>query len=115
MVSDGTILRVLAEHRDLERAAKELVRLANRAGGEDNITVVAFAVTGAREESALEQTTPLPALADDEDTLDELDGVPAIQAPPGPAAENSNRRRWWPAVALAAIVAALIVLWLLLR
>jgi serine/threonine protein phosphatase PrpC len=117
MVSDEAILRVLAEQPDLERAAKELVRLANRAGGEDNITVVAFGVTAAEAEAALEQTTPMPAIPDEEDTLDEHDRVPTLDAPaPGSPAERSNMRRWWAAAAvLAAIVVALIVLWLLVR
>jgi PPM family protein phosphatase len=118
MVSDEAILRVLAEQRDLERAAKELVRLANHAGGEDNITVVAFAVTDAEEAAAqLEQTTPMAAVADDDDTLDESDGVPALQAPaPRPSAESSSgRRRWVVAVAVAAVAVALVALWLLVR
>ena len=116
MVTDEAILRVLAEQPDLERAAKELVRLANRAGGEDNITVVAFAVTTAQTEAALEQTTPMPALPDEEDTLDEHDGVPTLDPPaPDSPSASSNARRWWAAAVLAAIVVALIVLWLLVR
>lgn len=118
MVSDEAILRVLAEQRDLERAAKELIRLANRAGGEDNITVVAFRVTDAQEEAPqLEQTTPMPAVAaDDEDTLDESDGVPVVAAP-APAREpeaGSGRRRWIVGGVVAVAVVALVVLWLLL-
>src|SRR5438309_1598138 len=46
MVGDETILNVLEEHRGaLDEAAEELVKLANKAGGEDNITVIAFELT----------------------------------------------------------------------
>jgi len=121
MVSDHGILQVLDRHAgDIERAAKELVRLANKAGGEDNITVVAFEIT---DEPAppLEDTTPIPAVAaDDEDTLDETHGVPVI-ADDAPAPEERGRgklRRLWPFVVLLlalALAAAAVVLWLLAR
>jgi serine/threonine protein phosphatase PrpC len=39
MLPDATICRVLTEHADLEQTCNELVRLANAAGGRDNITV----------------------------------------------------------------------------
>ena len=122
MVSDEAILRVLAEQSDLERAARELVRLANRAGGEDNITVVTFAVTNDRDEAhALDQTTPMPAISDnedtlDEDTLDESDAVPTVGglAPVREPAAGPPQRRW-PFVVMAAIVIAAVVIWLLVR
>jgi serine/threonine protein phosphatase PrpC len=87
MVADEEILRTIEDHRDdLDRAARELVRLANRGGGEDNITVVFFEI----ESDSVEETAELPAPAltataevdeDDEDTLDELDAVPVVIAP----------------------------------
>src|SRR5207248_4149327 len=64
MVSDETILRVLEEHRSLERSAEELVKLANKAGGEDNITIVAFGLTDEPEEHTVEQTLPMQAVDD---------------------------------------------------
>lgn len=46
MVDDDDILGVLEKHRDdLDRATKSLVSAANRGGGEDNITVIAFAIS----------------------------------------------------------------------
>jgi PPM family protein phosphatase len=84
MVDDETILGVVEPRRDdLDAAAKELVAAANRNGGEDNITVVFFEVVadGAPVPS---DTKPMPALTDeapeqpDEDTLTELDRVPAV-------------------------------------
>ena len=86
MVGDDVILDVVERHRgDLTRAAQALVGAANKAGGDDNITVVAFEMTGEATEAAdaeeLEETQRLPAAtADDDeaDTLDELDAVPAV-------------------------------------
>ncbi len=82
MVDDGTILDEIDRNRDdLKSAAKALVRAANRGGGEDNITVVFFEL-GTEEEGADEHTVALPPpreqVADDEDTLDEVDGVKPI-------------------------------------
>jgi len=86
MVGDEEIFDVVEPRReDLAGAAKELVAAANRSGGEDNITVVFFEVVedGARA-AAPGETKPMPALGavpppqTDEDTLTELDRVPAI-------------------------------------
>src|SRR5205085_5379278 len=50
MVRDDDILDVLEKfHDDLDRATKSLVSAANRGGGEDNITVVAFAISDGNE------------------------------------------------------------------
>ena len=83
MVEDDVILRTVEKHRDdLQAAAKALIRAANKGGGEDNITVVFFEI-GDRPGEPLEETAQYPALdgdghVDDEDTLDELDRVPAV-------------------------------------
>lgn len=69
MVRDDEILELLEKYRDdLDRATKSLVSAANRGGGEDNITVVAFAIAADGDE-----TVRMPA-APDEDTLA---GLPA--------------------------------------
>lgn len=41
LVSDRKIQETLVEHHDLKKLCAELVRLANKSGGKDNITVVA--------------------------------------------------------------------------
>jgi protein phosphatase len=70
MVSDDGILDVLERYReDLDRATKALVSAANRGGGEDNITVIAFAIAADGGD-----TVRMPAQLDEEDTLT---GVPA--------------------------------------
>ena len=91
MVGDEEILDVVEPRRDdLDSAAKELVAAANRSGGEDNITVVFFEVV-ADGAQAPSETKPMPALdlapppQLDEDTLTELDRVPAIDTMVVPA------------------------------
>jgi len=110
MIGDDDIGRVLTERSSLDDAAKELVQLANKAGGEDNITVVAFDLTDEPvepDEQTLEQTQPMPAVGVDEDTRED---VP----------EKPKRRRvlsrFLPLLLLvAAIAAAAIALWVLAR
>ncbi len=82
MVSDGEIQALLVDNEDLDEAARALVDAANAGGGEDNITVVIFEITGESGE-----TVALPAVAaepepdDDEDTLSGLEPVPVIDTP----------------------------------
>ena len=81
MVDDETIERLARDGRgDLDRLVKSLVKTANKGGGEDNITVVAFEVAG--DGAELEQTAVVPprdeSEADDEDTLTEADRVPTV-------------------------------------
>ena len=80
MVGDGTIEETLQRHRaNLKKAAQELVKAANKGGGEDNITVLLFEVGAAADRT--EEAVPVEQ-DDDEDTLSELDGVPVIAAKP---------------------------------
>lgn len=142
MVDDEVILRTVEKHRnDLRTAAKALIRAANKGGGEDNITVVFFEIGEDADGRPLEETARYPALADDaaqerdEDTLDELDRVPAIDtmvvppgqaekftraaedaAPPAEASERPERKtrtRVIPALLLVLVALAVIaiVLW----
>jgi serine/threonine protein phosphatase PrpC len=82
MVGEREILELVERYRqDIDAALKSLVKAANRSGGEDNITVVAFEIA---EGSALtqdgetrENVVP-PPVHDDEDTLTEADAVPAV-------------------------------------
>src|ERR687894_821910 len=84
MVGTDKILGLVDRHRgDLDALAKALVSAANRGGGDDNITVVAFEIAAPGEE-----TVRLPAArppvadedvdADEADTLDEADEVPVV-------------------------------------
>jgi serine/threonine protein phosphatase PrpC len=104
MVGDEEIGEVLGEQREsLREAAEELVRRANKAGGQDNITVIAFEMTDEPDEQTLEQTVeqtqPMPA----------PDGSPE-------AKKRRGWRRFVPLlILLLAIVAAAIALWILAR
>ena len=71
MVEDEDILDLLDRHGDdLDRAVKALVAAANRGGGEDNITAVAFRVA---PDAAAEETMRLPAQAEpEEETMEAL-------------------------------------------
>ena len=84
MVDDREILRLVGEKRgDLDDLVKALIKAANKGGGEDNITVIAFEI-GETGDSTLEDTAVVPAPAviepesGDEDTLTEADRVPTV-------------------------------------
>ena len=74
MVADEDILAIVADAGPLEDAAKALVKAANRGGGEDNVTVVLFALDG--DEQALEETLVSGnGRGADEDLEDTLSGM----------------------------------------
>jgi serine/threonine protein phosphatase PrpC len=109
MVDDETILAEVARNRDdLKSAAKALVRAANKGGGEDNITVVFFEIGG----EDLEHTVTLPPreAEPEEDTLDELDRVPAIETMDGNGRRSEprgpGRRLLGAALALTLLIGA---------
>jgi PPM family protein phosphatase len=99
MVGDEDIRDLLAGARDLEQAGKGLVKAANRAGGEDNVTVVLFQLENARGE--LDDTAVVSGngRAKDEDLEDTLTGleVPAAAAA-AQTAVLEREREWGPAV-----------------
>jgi PPM family protein phosphatase len=103
MVADEEIGEVLTMRRDsLDDAAKELVRRANKAGGQDNITVIAFELSDEPDEETVEQ------VVEDTQTLPSADGLPE----PKPR----RRRRFLPLlILLVGIAAAAIALWVLAR
>jgi protein phosphatase len=124
MVDDETILGAVEENRsNLKDAAKALINAANRGGGEDNITVIFFAVDGDGDEPAeaadTAETAREPAVT--EETLEGATAPPAIQTmvvPPDEVeafAEPEQRRgRLLPiltALGILLIIAAA-VLWL---
>jgi PPM family protein phosphatase len=79
MVPDSDILDLVERHRDdLDRATKALVSAANRGGGEDNITVIAFSIA-----ADVDDTVRMDAPVDD-DTLERipLPTVDTVVVPP---------------------------------
>jgi PPM family protein phosphatase len=121
MVSEESILDLVERHRDdIDGALRALVKEANRGGGQDNITVVAFEIANgvlARDGDTREQALPT---VDDEDTLSELDGVPTvdtavvsvdeIQAEDKAVRRRHRRRRILAWLAIVLLVAAAAVL-----
>jgi PPM family protein phosphatase len=122
MVSEDSILHVVERHRDdIDGALRALVKEANRGGGQDNITVVAFEIDDqvlARDGDTREQ-----ALPEDEATLTEVDAVPVVDTGVVPveeiqAADKKVRRRhlrrrvgaWLVILLLVAAVAVLLLL-----
>ena len=84
MVGNDRILELVERHRgDLKTAAKALIAAANKGGGDDNITVVAFEIAGADDETLRiegEQASAAPS-PEDEETLTEANGVPTVTPP----------------------------------
>jgi protein phosphatase len=83
MVDDDDILETVDRHQDdLDRATKSLVSAANRGGGEDNITVVAFRIADDGD-----ATVQLPAQATgaDDDTLEHAVPMPTVDTMVVPA------------------------------
>jgi protein phosphatase len=83
MVGEREIQELVEGNRDdIDAALKALVKAANRSGGEDNITVVAFEIAEGHalthDGETRENVLPDPSPLDDEDTLTEADAVPAV-------------------------------------
>jgi PPM family protein phosphatase len=115
MVEDEEILELVHANRDdLEKAVKSLVTAANRGGGEDNITAVAFRISA--EAPNLEDTVAMPALTMDEDEPDEETREQAQEpAPPPPPAADARRVRLVLICLVVLLIAAALVVWGLLR
>ena len=64
MVSDEEIRGILVNSKNLRAAVNRLVEAANRGGGRDNITAVAFRVTDARAKEAEEGATLISRTAE---------------------------------------------------
>jgi serine/threonine protein phosphatase PrpC len=136
MVAEDEIVETIARSGTLEEATKALVKAANRAGGEDNITVVLFslaadaqaledtavAVPDRRQEPDLEDTltgleapvlrTASPAAVLEREETTEAWGPPEEEPEPAPRKRprsNWGRRLLWTAIALVfalAVIAA---------
>jgi PPM family protein phosphatase len=104
MVDDEEVSQTVASADTLDQAAKGLVKAANRAGGEDNITVVLFEVAG--EQAELEDTAIARpngrGEADLEDTLSGLEAPVLRAASPAAVLEREpdleRTEEWGPPV-----------------
>jgi serine/threonine protein phosphatase PrpC len=98
MVGEEEIVETIGKSSTLEQATKALVKAANRAGGEDNITVVLFSLSG--EAEVPEETAVAPVEPRDEPDLeDTLTGLEAARVA-SPAAvlerEEETTAVWGP-------------------
>ena len=104
MVGDDDILELAERHHDdLDRLTKSLVSAANRGGGEDNITVIAFAIADDGDATVRMAAQPDP---DEADTAEHVLPAPAVDTmvvpveeveqafvqPGSPEAEQITRR-----------------------
>jgi PPM family protein phosphatase len=98
MVGDEEIRDLVTRAKDLDQAGKGLVKAANRAGGEDNVTVVLFRVSDSAAE--LEETAVVSGngRAQDEDLEDTLTGLDAPTMTAPAAAAVAQREEWGPAL-----------------
>jgi serine/threonine protein phosphatase PrpC len=113
LIGDLAIANLIGGDGPLSDAVRRLVRAANDAGGDDNVTAVAFRV-GSESAAAPAAPPPDPADRDLSDTLTEADAVPAIRLPQpeqllarGPV---RSRRRGRLLIALSSLVVLLAVL-----
>ncbi|HXV56400.1 MAG TPA: Stp1/IreP family PP2C-type Ser/Thr phosphatase [Gaiellaceae bacterium] len=117
MVSDEEILRLVAEASTLDDAAARLVKAANSGGGEDNVTVVLFALEGDEEtEETLVAPVAGPVAEEEDDLEDTLTGLPPVSpvvAAAAPSLERPprrKRRRWGRRLLWAALVLGFVAL-----
>jgi hypothetical protein len=111
MLDDGGIRSVFEEHPDdLHAAAKGLVNAANRVGGDDNITVVCFAMDDDMPQGDTVVGIDAPT---EEDTLHGISGLDAPTAVE--PVEEERRGLFVPALLGAAVVAIGVLVWLVLR
>ncbi|MDQ4095611.1 MAG: Stp1/IreP family PP2C-type Ser/Thr phosphatase [Actinomycetota bacterium] len=108
MIDHSSIESALQDHDDPQDAAEELIRRANAAGGEDNITVVIIDVSDGPAQAASAATTRrAPAQAPRETRTDDEPG-PEHAEPT--TAEGPARRTWAkPVIASLIVLAALAV------
>ncbi len=114
MVEDEEILELVHANRDdLDKAVKALVSAANRGGGEDNITAVAFQI--ASEAPNLEDTAPMPALTDVEDGEPDEQTREYAETGTGDGTPQPRRVRIVLLAIVVLVIVAALVVWGLTR
>ncbi len=107
MVSDDEIRQILTEARSLRSAVSKLVEAANRGGGRDNITAVAFRVADADAKEGEESATLISRTAEQAGlTGERVRAATDRMRGRGPMPAPRRRRRilGWAAAILAAVV-----------
>jgi PPM family protein phosphatase len=107
MVSDDEIRRILSESKSLRSAVSKLVEAANRGGGRDNITAVAFRVADADAKEGEEGATMISRTAEQAGLTGEKVRAATDRIRgrgPMPAPRRRRRILGWALGILAAIV-----------
>jgi PPM family protein phosphatase len=107
MVSDDEIRRILSESKSLRSAVSKLVEAANRGGGRDNITAVAFRVADAEAKEGEESATLISRTAEQAGLTGEKVRAATDRIRgrgPMPAPRRRRRILGWALGILAAIV-----------
>jgi serine/threonine protein phosphatase PrpC len=107
MVSDEDIRQILTESRTLRSAVNRLVEAANRGGGRDNITAVAFRLADAEAKEGEESATLISRTAEQAGLTGErmrAAGDRIRGRGPMPAPPRRRRVLGWVVAAVAAIV-----------
>src|SRR5215218_8886350 len=107
MVSDDDIRQILTEARTLRNAVSKLVEAANRGGGRDNITAVAFRVADADAKEGEESPTLISRTAEQAGmTGERMRAATDRMRGRGPMPAPARRRRFlgWAVAILAAVV-----------
>ncbi len=116
MLDDGGIRTVFEEHPDdLRAAAKGLVTAANRVGGDDNITVVCFAMDEDVPEGATAAMEAIEGPTEENALDDTLHGLDAPTTKALEPLEEPRRGLFAPALLGAAVIAIVVLVWLVLR
>jgi protein phosphatase len=107
MVSDDEIRQILVESRTLRSAVNKLVEAANRGGGRDNITAVAFRLADADAREGEESATLISRTAEQAGlTGERMRAATDRMRGRGPMPAPARRRRilGWVVAILAAVV-----------
>jgi serine/threonine protein phosphatase PrpC len=96
MVTDEEIVSIVRESKSLERAAKQLVKAANRRGGEDNVTVVLFALESSEPEELEDTVVAGDGRGSKDDLEDTLTGLEAPMLPSATATVTRRPEEWGP-------------------
>jgi PPM family protein phosphatase len=113
LIGDLAIATLIGGEGSLSDAVRRLVRAANDAGGDDNVTAVAFRV-GSESGASSAEAVADPRDRDLSDTLTEADAVPAIRLPPPEqlltrgVVRPHRRRRWIIAVSTFVMLLAVL-------
>src|SRR5437588_11663985 len=107
MVGNDRILELVERNRrDLDATAKALVAAANKGGGDDNITVVAFEIASPEDETATLEEAPAEPVREEEETLTEADQVPTVTVTPEETADPKPPRIVLALLAVLVLAAA---------